>query len=380
MPPMEPAIFASSTIRSGMPANMAKPVLTTPRARVSKRFFDQGLARALALSAGSQGSGIEAEHDLPVLLWHALRSASEGGKRVRPDLLIRTYRAFGGSEDEAAEHVAEAIELLHAAFVIHDDVIDHDLTRRGRLNVSGSFEERALLAGADSRSATDMGNAAGILGGDLVLVGAFLAIARTPAPPAVVAQLLNLFEGTVHVSAAGELRDVHLSSGLADASFDRILEMEEQKTAIYSFSLPMQAAAMLVASPSALAALPALDQLGKLLGTAFQLIDDLMGVFGSEAETGKSVLTDLREGKLTPLIAHARSSAVWAEIEEHHGNEDLTLQDAQKVRAALDSGGSKEFVMNLAEEYLAAARICADDLGLPDDLVAWITGVMKGPQ
>lgn len=375
MPPTEPAVFASSVIGSGAPV----PMTVAQPARTAPQFFERGLSRARALSSESQ-SGAEPECDPFVWLWQALRSASEGGKRVRPDLLIRTYRAFGGSDAAAAEHVAEAIELLHSAFVIHDDVIDHDLTRRGRLNLSGSFEQRALLAGADSRSAADLGNAAGILGGDLALVGAFLAITRSPVPPSVVTQLLALFEETVHVSAAGELRDVHLSSGLADASFDQILEMEEQKTAIYSFSLPMQAAAILVASPSALAALPALDRLGRLVGTAFQLFDDLMGVFGAEAETGKSVLTDLREGKLTPLIAHARSSAVWAEIEEHHGNEHLTFQDAQKVRAALDSSGSKKFVTDLAEDYLAAARSCADDLGLPDDLVTWITGVTKGPQ
>ena len=105
-------------------------------------------------------------------LWEAMTDAADGGKRVRPDLLQATYEAFGGNRPEVARQVGDAIELLHTAFVMHDDVIDHDLSRRGRPNVSGAFEARGRAAGAGAARARRYGQAAGILAGDLALVGA----------------------------------------------------------------------------------------------------------------------------------------------------------------------------------------------------------------
>lgn len=353
------------------------PVVGNP---AMNAFFAAGLRHATELAQTTKSDDDAAadatRSDSYISLWHALRAASFGGKGVRPELLLRTYAAFGGSDRDAATHLADSIELLHASFVVHDDVIDHDYTRRGQLNVSGTFETRALEAQATPRAAEDLAAAAGILGGNLALVGATLGVARTPAPRHIVSHLLAVLEDAIRVSAAGELRDVELATGVVGASLAQILTMEEQKTAVYSFSLPMQAAAILVDTPAALAALPALDQLGKLVGTAFQLHDDLLGTFGDEAVTGKSALTDLREGKLTPLIAHARSTPIWLEIAPHHGNENLTEEDARAVRAALERGGSRAFVADLADGYLAAARTCATDLGLTTDLVTWLTSIL----
>ncbi len=354
------------------------PGQSATRESFLQEFFADGLdhANALANTTATKTDLAPADTDAYVSLWHALRSATIGGKGVRPELLLRTYRALGGTDEAAAAHLADAIELLHAAFVVHDDVIDHDFTRRGRLNVSGAFETRARTAGAGPRAAEDLAAAAGILGGDLALVGATLAVARTPAPQHTVNHLLTVFENAIRVTASGELRDVELATGVVGASLAQILAMEEQKTAVYSFSLPLQAAAILVGTSAALEALPALDQLGKLVGTAFQLHDDLLGTFGDEAVTGKSVLTDLREGKLTPLIAHARSTPTWPQIAPHHGNENLTEAEARAVRTALERGGSRTFVTDLAAGYLTAAEASATELGLPNDLVSWLTTLL----
>jgi geranylgeranyl diphosphate synthase type II len=101
-----------------------------------------------------------------------------------------------------------------------------------------------------------------------------------------------------------------------------------------------------------------------MLGIAFQLLDDLHGVFGDPAVTGKSVLTDLREGKQTPLVAHARTTASWPGIAAHLGRPDLTEADAAVVRGLLEECGSRRFVEELAADYVRGARRALEQLGL----------------
>src|SRR5690554_677156 len=81
-------------------------------------------------------------------LWRSMGRASHGGKRFRPALVTGAYQALGGRDLALAQHVGDAIELLHTGFVMHDDVIDRDEIRRGELNVSGTFAHRALASGA----------------------------------------------------------------------------------------------------------------------------------------------------------------------------------------------------------------------------------------
>ena len=305
-------------------------------------------------------------------LWEAMRDAAGGGKGARPQLVTRTYAALGGTDLEVATHVGDAVELLHGAFVMHDDVIDHDITRRGRLNVSGQLARRARAAGASPEAATAFGDAAGILAGDLAIAGAITAVARTKAPQHVVAKLLELFEEAVRTTAAGELADVELSLGTLEPSLEDVLQMEERKTAVYSFVLPLQAAATLVDTERATTVLPILDLLGRHLGLAFQLQDDVLGTFGDPEHTGKSNLTDLREGKHTPIIAHARTTGAWETVAPFHGTADLDEQGAAIARSALEACGSRAFVEALAFDHMAAARALARAADLPHDLVEWL--------
>ncbi len=114
-----------------------------------RRLLDEGRVRAAA---------IDADH---ARLWEALASATEGGKRFRPALLTATHDALGGISTFAALEVGAAVELLHTAFVIHDDVIDGDHVRRGRPNVSGTFRALALGDGAGASEADGYGRTAG---------------------------------------------------------------------------------------------------------------------------------------------------------------------------------------------------------------------------
>lgn len=305
-----------------------------------------------------------------VRLWSALEDASVGGKRFRPVLVVAAHDAFGGRRSEQAARVGAAVELLHTALVIHDDVIDGDDVRRGRLNVSGRFRAAARSCGADARGAAALADAAGILVGDLALAGAIRVVATSGAPQHVLHSLLDMFDDALHTTASGELNDVRLSLGLGAGSIDESLTMAQQKTSAYSFSLPLKAGAVLADADSH--TVMRCDEVGRTLGIAFQLADDLAGVFGDPALTRKSTTGDLRTNKQTPLLAHARGTELWDLIRDYVGREltDPELAEAQRL---LTASGSRGFVEDLLHRNLAAATDELRCLGLPQDLPAMIT-------
>lgn len=319
-----------------------------------QQLLDEGRARASATAP---------DH---ALLWESLAAATEGGKRFRPALVTATHDALGGTCPGAAVEVGAAVELLHTAFVIHDDVIDGDDLRRGRLNVSGTFRAQALSAGAAPDDADDFGRTAGILAGDLALAAAIRAVATCGAPTHVVARLLDLFDAALHTSAAGELTDVRLSLGLEEASLAESLSMEEQKTSAYSFTLPLQAGALLAGAAERTVA--RLGEAGRLLGVAFQLADDLIGVFGDPALTGKSATSDLHTRKQTPLLAHARTTPEWGRIRPYVGRH-LTDAELAEVRRLFVASGSRRYVETVAESHLAAALAVVEELGVSSELL-----------
>ena len=318
------------------------------------RLLREGQARATA---------IDPSH---ARLWEAVSAAAEGGKRFRPALVTAAHDALGGTDPAAAAAVGAAVELLHTAFVIHDDVIDGDHVRRGRLNVSGTFTSRTLAAGAAPDEAAGLGRAAGILAGDLALAAAIRTVATCGAEAAVVHRLLDLFDAALHTTAAGELADVRLSLGLDPVSLSESLTMEEQKTSAYSFALPLQAGAVLAGADEQ--TVTRLGEAGLMLGVAFQLVDDLIGVFGDPAQTGKNATTDLRTRKQTPLLLHAASTTEWDQIRTYVGR-DLTEEELTDVRRLLTSCGSRGFVEELADAHLATARTVLEELGISADVI-----------
>ncbi|WP_232820226.1 polyprenyl synthetase family protein [Brachybacterium sp. YJGR34] len=335
-----------------------------------RRAIDRELG--LLLSGGATTPGILPLEDHGAL-WSALARSAEGGKRFRPALLIAAHHALGGVRHNAAFQVGAAIELLHTAFVVQDDVIDGDRMRRGVPNLSGAFAQRARCHGASPAGAERYGEAAGILAGDLGLLAAARAIVRCQAPPPVVDRLLDLLETTVHASAAGELADVRLQLDLTPSSapLRDALRVAELKTAVYSFQLPLHAGALLADASEEV--LTALDEIGGLLGIGFQLFDDLLGIFGDEQRTGKSALGDLREGKRTVLLAHASSTPVWPRLRPLIGRADLDAVGARRARDLLVESGSRAWTEDLGCWHLRSAIEAATRHRLPPALTQALT-------
>lgn len=327
---------------------------------------DRALHRFLA--AGAQ-HGHTAEHQQ---LWSALAQATAGGKRLRPALFHSVYIALGGRDTDVAGEVAAALELLHTALVIHDDVIDGDTVRRGQPNVVGSFAEDALAGGHDPQRATHFGRTAAILTGDLALAGAVRTLALCGAAPATVARMLDLLDRALHLSAAGELTDVRLSLE-GDGEEREVIAMEHQKTAVYSFELPLQLAATLADAAPPVAA--DLTRFAQLLGVVYQVRDDLDGMFGDQAVTGKSSASDLREGKVTALMAYARTTDTWPRIRPYLEAGAADHDDVAQVRALLEECGARRYVQALATDLSRQAMATVAHLPQAPLLHDWVRTV-----
>ncbi|MBM7848589.1 geranylgeranyl diphosphate synthase type II [Arthrobacter roseus] len=269
-------------------------------------------------------------------------------------MVMTPYVHLGGSNLNAAAYVGAAFELLHTALIVHDDVIDLDFIRRGRDNVSGSYRHRAAAAGAKADTARHHGLSAGVIAGDLALANAFVVLDGAEASPDLKITLREILEEAVFASAAGEIIDLDFSLGSHRGTLDDIIQMAGLKTASYSFECPLRAGATLAgASPDVVTAV---GDFGRDIGTAYQLVDDWLGVFGDEALTGKSIVSDLREGKGTVLIAVARESSDWEELSFLLGSPDLSVAQADRARTILRDCGAQDYALETAQRFADRAH------------------------
>ena len=330
---------------------------------VLERFFSLSTQRAATLAPAYE------------TLWKSLRSNTAGGKRFRPQMVMTAYTALGGSALRSAAHVGASFELLHTALIVHDDVVDRDFVRRGIPNVSGSYRDVAQTAGLSLPTAEHRGMSVAVIAGDLALTGSFRLMERASANPEVRDALVELLDRAVFDSAAGELIDVDFSLYSGMPSIEEIVEMERLKTAVYSFEAPLQAGAMLAGATHDVIA--ALGEFGRNIGIAYQIVDDLLGVFGNEASTGKTTLGDLREGKRTALIAFASQTSEWSTISHLVGDSNLSDSDAATVREVLERTGAKKFTQRLASDYADEAVAALHGAGVPQQLIEQLTPLVS---
>ncbi len=309
-----------------------------------------------------------------VALWESLEANTTGGKRFRPRMVMCAYESLGGTDHEAAAYVGAAFELLHTALIVHDDVIDHDFVRRGVPNISGTYRDLAAVTGASEAAAEHRGISAAVIAGDLALFNAYRLIDRSGVGDEMRFRLIEVMDEALFASAAGELIDVDFSTAVDMPRVDDILTMERLKTAVYSFECPLQAGAILAGAAEEV--VQTLGDFGRDVGIAYQLVDDLLGVFGTEAETGKTTIGDLREGKRTVMISYARSTAEWARIEHLVGKSDLTEAEAESVRAVLTTGGARAFAEGLARYYGNRALARLSEPHIPEPLRAELLPVV----
>ena len=305
-----------------------------------------------------------------------------GGKRLRPAFCYWSFVGVGGDPgDPSVVDAGAALEMLHTAALIHDDIIDGSARRHGADTVHVSFAGMHRRRGL-SGSADRFGEAVAILAGDLALVYSSRLLSAISAPAAAVFEEMRL-EVNVgqYLDVLGTAEGLSGDPATAAARAEGICRF---KTAKYTVERPMHLG-MGIADPDGLGSrLDAVSAFALPLGEAFQLKDDLLGVFGDPAVTGKPVGDDLRSGKPTLLAALAAAGGGPDERDRfvaRFGRPDLDLEDIGEMQAHIQSCGARARVEGSIAELGQAAAAALNRLPFTagakralSDLAAYVAG------
>lgn len=313
---------------------------------------------------------------LPLL--DVAREATDGGKRLRPAYCYWSYVAAAGQPDDDASllAVASSLDLLHVSALVHDDLIDAADTRRGLPAAHKRFEElHEREEGRGERS--DFGTSSAILLGDLLLMWS-IELADGSGHPGLerARPLLSTMRAEV---TAGQFLDVSAQYGVAPAAnyadeLDVARRVLEYKSARYSIRRPAQIGAALGGADDGLQG--ALGEFGSVIGRAFQLRDDVLGVYGRAEVTGKPYGGDLREGKRTVLVLTALDEAPEAdaaELSDLLGSPGLTDADIDRAAALIESSGALAHVEGIIERNSDHALRVLEEATLTSDGRAALT-------
>jgi geranylgeranyl diphosphate synthase type I len=281
-----------------------------------------------------------------------------GGKRLRPAFCYWGFVAGGGDpEDPLVDDLGAAFELLHAFALIHDDVVDDSATRRGRQTMHLDFGD--LHHDRDYRGERRrFGEGVAVLVGDLTHVYADVLL---EAAPVTVWPLWNELRVELNI---GQYLDL-LGTARGDTDLGRATRIARYKSAKYTIERPLHLGAAGAGALEARAAL--FTEYGVPLGEAFQLRDDLLGVFGDPQTTGKPAGDDLREGKRTVLtaraVARARAASDAATVQllrDRLGERSLTEAEVTVLAAAIQGTGASDDVEMLIEDLAGRAFTLMD--------------------
>lgn len=264
-----------------------------------------------------------------------------GGKKVRGALTVLGYQIGGGKRLKDILQASVAIEIFHNFLLIHDDIIDKDKIRRGKETVHTHFSKK---------HGDDYGNSKAIVVGD---IGSFLAyelmvdanFAREKKVRAM--QVLNDY---LLKTGYGQLLDIDYDFK-KDISWDDILKVRIYKTAYYTFAMPLSVGFSLARTDNK--KLKAIKNYSIYVGTAFQLMDDILGMFGDEKTTGKSSESDIKEGKKTLLFAKALElvgKKDKAYLLKWYGNKNLGKKKILRIKSIVKNSGSLDFSLMHAKK------------------------------
>lgn len=242
-------------------------------------------------------------HLVNPVLYDAIREFSlRKGKRIRPLLLILSYMGYCDKNKKISISLYNAstcIELLHNFMLIHDDIIDRSDLRRGKPTL-----HKLLGKTIKTKDPKKLGYDLGIIAGDIVYALAIDAFLSIKEPPQRKERALRYFIQTAAFTAMGEFIDTVFGvEKLNKVKEEDVFLNYTLKTARYTFDCPLVVGAILAGANEK--DISRLSELGILVGQAFQIQDDIIGIYGSQKNIGKSILSDLIESKKTLLVCHA---------------------------------------------------------------------------
>ena len=294
---------------------------------------------------------------VPAILYKSIREfVLREGKRIRPTLLIFSYKGYSQRKtpiNPSIYYVSTCIELLHNFMLIHDDIIDRSDLRRGKPTMHRLLEKTSRTEDKEK-----LGQDLAIVAGDIVYamaIDAFLSIREEPQRKE---KALKYFIQTAVFTAMGEFIDtVFGMQPVAAVKEKDVLLNYSLKTARYTFDCPLVVGAILAGAPQQ--DVPRLAKVGLLIGQAFQIQDDIIGIYETEKNIGKSILSDIAEEKKTILVAHAFATmtpALKKKFLYHFVRPKKTALDLAAIRKIFIQSGSLSYSLGEIEERLRQAK------------------------
>ena len=289
------------------------------------------------------------------LLWKNMKDIIIRGKRIRGNLIRLGYECFKKSEDKELLPISAAIELNHSALLIHDDIIDQSKLRRGQPTIHEKYKEYHLK-NYQKGSADHYGKSMAIVSGliayfempKLVVNSSFRNDLKTKA--------IDEFSFFLVNTGYGEILDIDLPYREKLEEKD-VFDIHTYKTAYYTIIGPLKIGAILAGAKQK--DLKIFEDYGTPLGIAFQIQDDILGIFGDEKSTGKKNGDDIKEGKNTILFTQALKKAHLKQkkiLKKLWGKEDINTEEINHIRKIIVETGALDYSQELASDLAEKAK------------------------
>ncbi len=303
-----------------------------------------------------------------------------GGKRIRPALVYYGYLAAGGKDEVEIVKASMSIELAHSFLLIHDDIIDRDNTRHGIETVHETYKAWGKKMKLSESEAAHFGNSMAITVGDYAHTMANEILYGIDFEARIILAALKKIQEIVARTIPGEMIDI-LMGARGTATEKEIMRMHEGKTARYTFEGPLHLGCVLAGKNSEEKMLKAFSAYSLPVGQAFQIRDDILGVFGDEKKLGKAVGADIIEGKQTLLVLKALEKGdkkQRAEIKRLLGKKDLTEKEVEIFRTIVRETGSLEYSQKLAEKLVTKSLAVLKNIEFKNsEAKTFLTGIAE---
>lgn len=294
---------------------------------------------------------------IPSEIISAFTETLRKGKRIRGALIQLGYELSGGQPAAGLIDATLSIEFFHAAVLVHDDIMDRDMIRRGLPTLHLQYKSMGERDGVKPQDALHYGNSQAINLGDIGFYMSWEMLLNADLPAENKLKAGQIYADYVIRVAEGQILDV-ANLTTVTATEDTIMKVLEYKTAEYTGVLPLLMGAALAGKQT--------DELRKDIheyginfGWAFQIQDDILGIFGEEEEFGKPIGSDLREGKNT-LLTHFILTKGTEEQKKFQkyvlGNPSITRDDVEKMKQVFTESGALEYVKQKGWEYVEKAK------------------------
>lgn len=298
------------------------------------------------------------------------------GKLIRGSLVLYFYEMFKGNIDTNAVKTAAAIEIIHSSLLIHDDIMDESIMRRNKKSTYIEYNDLAIKE--QLKSPLHFGESMAICVGDIGFFFAFEILASLDIKPEIKKRISDWM--TIELANVGlaQMQDVYLGHTKHGFTEKDLLDMYKYKTARYTFSLPMMLGAELAEQSGDI--LCWFELLGELMGTIYQVRDDELSIFGSEADVGKTSTSDIIQEKKTLYyyyLFNETDEDTKKKLKQIFGNPEVNANDMQVLRNIIEKSGIEKKVKKIIESLTAESMKVINQLEIDEKHKQILMGMLE---